>query len=241
MSYLQTSFHNIILSVLIGFEVWIPTSNYPHSRGVNNWHSNWNYPLVNKYSNGISPCSIGNTSSEGLLSIAMITYQSVPLSASPSNYCFMDNHGSKSRCASVRIHMIACEKKALWRVRAWEKSLWRSRFCWKVFNMLDALKRVYTAWNVKNPSPTGQSEDQIFWINVCWKSKKLINLTGKCATGFTATVIYIPYQSTACSLKKKTSSHTAQKKHHPSMTGLPVKRVKKKHPSVNTWSSPNSP
>ena len=32
--------------------------------------------------------------------------------------------------------------------------------------------------------------------------------------------------------QKKTSSHTAQKKHHPSMTGLPVKRVKKKHPSV---------
>ena len=41
----------------------------------------------------------------------------------------------------------------------------------------------------------------------------------------TPTVIYIPYQSTACSLT--TSSHTAQKNHHPSMTGLPVKRVKK--------------
>ena len=123
MSYLQTSFHNIILSVLIGFEVWIPTSNYPHSRGVNNWHSNWNYPLVNKYSNGISPCSIGNTSSEGLLSIAMITYQSVPLSASPSNYCFIQSRIQIQMCISKNSHDSLWKKSSVTSPSLRKKSL----------------------------------------------------------------------------------------------------------------------
>jgi len=36
------------------------------------------YPPVNKHSNGISPCSTGNTSSIGGFSIAMLDYRSVP-------------------------------------------------------------------------------------------------------------------------------------------------------------------
>ena len=39
------------------------------------------YPPVNKHSNGKSPFSIGNTSSKGLFSIAMLVYQRVPLKA----------------------------------------------------------------------------------------------------------------------------------------------------------------
>ena len=35
------------------------------------------YPLVNQHSNGISPCSIRNTSFKGPFSIAMLVYQSV--------------------------------------------------------------------------------------------------------------------------------------------------------------------
>ena len=157
------------------------------SREVNNWHSNWNYPLVNKYSNGISPCSMGNTSSEGLLSIAMLTYQSVPLSTSPSNYCFMDNHGSKFRYASVRIHMI---------VTVWEKVYeepglaGKCSICWMLWNGCTLLEMR------KKPVPLAKVK--INFLDVCWTSNKLINLTGKCGTGFTATVIYIPYQSTAC-------------------------------------------
>ena len=37
------------------------------------------YPPVNKHSNGKSPFSIGNTSSKGLFSTAMLVYQRVPL------------------------------------------------------------------------------------------------------------------------------------------------------------------
>ena len=36
-----------------------------------------NLPPVNQHSNGISPCSIGNTSSKGPFSIAMLVYQGV--------------------------------------------------------------------------------------------------------------------------------------------------------------------
>lgn len=168
-------------------------ANIRISREVNNWHSNWNYPLVNKYSNGISPCSLGNTSSGGLLSIAILTYQSVPLSTSPSNYCFMDNHGSKCRCASVRIHMITWKKKLLRSPSLRKKSL-------KSQVLLESVPYVgcfETGVHCLKCIPVPLAKVKINFLDVCGKSNKLIDLTGKCGTGCTATVIYIPYQSTA--------------------------------------------
>ena len=44
------------------------------------------YPLVNKHSNGKSPFSIGNTSSNGGFSIAMLDYRSVYSSMNKLSY-----------------------------------------------------------------------------------------------------------------------------------------------------------
>ena len=53
------------------------TASIANSFPYNWWHRNWWYPPVNKHSNGKSPSWIGNTSSHGGFSIAMLDYRSV--------------------------------------------------------------------------------------------------------------------------------------------------------------------
>ena len=64
------------------------------------------YPPVNKHSNGKYPFSIGNTSSKGLFSIAMLVYQRVyiPGGTIPTAICIIDRKGDlrgpKKFCSS---------------------------------------------------------------------------------------------------------------------------------------------
>ena len=61
------------------------------------------YPLVNWHSNGISPFSIGNTSSKGPFSIAMLVYRSVITETqlnNPSNIPNIQPHPSGPPTAS---------------------------------------------------------------------------------------------------------------------------------------------
>ena len=62
------------------------------------------YPPVNKHSNGKSPFSIGNTSSKGLFSIAMLVYQRVPLLGEmiPNLTCaYVSETGGKKNTPSI--------------------------------------------------------------------------------------------------------------------------------------------
>ena len=80
------------------------------------------YPLVNKHSNGISPSLIGNTSSKGPFSIAMLDYRSVTWEK-PQGH--LGNTSSRPRpTARDDFHATPVKCLPAWMGSHWIATLW---------------------------------------------------------------------------------------------------------------------